>query len=101
MKKTLLVALFAVFSYTATFAQSKNFWSPIGYERAMALGEVKESFSGITDHLFQINTAQLENALTNAPKRANGAEGIVIAIPNLDGIAEHYKVYEESNFAPE
>jgi hypothetical protein len=101
MKKTLFVALFAVLTFTAGYAQSKNFWSAVPHERAVQLGEIKESFDGITDNLFQIDMESLRTALSGAGKRGSGVQGIMIAIPNADGKIEHYRVFEESNFAPE
>lgn len=101
MKKTLLLALFAVFCVTASFAQPKSFWSNISYERAKDLGEVKETFEGITTNLFQVNLSQLKNTLATAPDRFSGGQGIIIAIPNIDGKPEHYRIFEASNFDPE
>jgi hypothetical protein len=101
MKRILLLALVAVFSCAASFAQSKNFWSSIPYERAQTLGEIKQNFEGITENLFQINTEGLKAALANAPQRGSASQGILISIPNLDGKMEHFRVFEASNFEPE
>jgi len=101
MKRKLLVAVFAVLSATAAFAQSKSFWAPVSHERAQSLGEVKETFIGITDNLFQLDAEQLKQVLAAAPQRSAGAVGIIVAIPNADGKMEHYRVFESSNFAPE
>lgn len=101
MRKTLLLAFFAVFTITASFAQSKSFWSDITFERAQALGEVKETFEGITTNLYQVNLSGLTTALADAPERFNGGNGIMVAIPNIEGKLEHYRVFEASNFEPE
>jgi hypothetical protein len=101
MKRILLLTICAVFSGMASFAQSKNFWSSVPYERAKTLGEVKESFEGITENLFQINTEGLKMALADAPDRTSQESGVLIAIPNLDGKMEHFRVFEASNFEPE
>ena len=78
MKKTLLLAIFAVFSLTASFGQSKSFWSNIPYDRAENLGDVKETFEGITTNLFQVNLVGLSAALANAPERFTGGSGVMI-----------------------
>ena len=101
MKKVLLVVLLAVFSTTALFAQSQNFWQEVPYERAQKLGETKESFKGITDNLVEVNIEQLRSVLAGAPDRSSAGAGVIITIPALDGTIEHFRVYEASNFAPE
>jgi len=95
------VALFAVLTTTAVFAQSKSFWTKVPLDRAQSTGKTKESFQGITNNLFQLNIEELKLALENAPDRSSAATGIIIGIPNLDGNIEHFRMYEASNFDPE
>ena len=102
MKKQLLVGMFAVFTFTAGYAQSKSPWTSVAPERAKSLGQVKKAFETANGNLkfVTVDAAQLKAILTNAPQRNSGAAGVLITLPTVSGTTEQFRVFEASNFEP-
>ncbi|KGO90926.1 zinc-dependent metalloprotease [Flavobacterium subsaxonicum] len=102
MKKQLLVGMFAVFTFTAGYAQSKSPWTSIAPEKAKSLGQVKTAFESANGNLkfVTLDAAQLKAILANAPQRNSGAAGVLITLPTVSGTTEQFRVFEASNFEP-
>ncbi|RZJ55754.1 MAG: propanediol utilization protein, partial [Flavobacterium sp.] len=100
MYKKLLIVVLAVFSITGSFGQSKSFWAPVSADKARTAGEIKSLFDGTSGIFFSLDQAALKTALANVSDRESGSS-IIVAIPNLEGKTEHFRVFEYSNFSPE
>ncbi|OYQ35112.1 hypothetical protein CHU92_11065 [Flavobacterium cyanobacteriorum] len=96
MKKLLLIVFFSVF--TATQAQNPNFWTPVSNEKAATISGIKPAYEKVKGKLFTVDAVQLRQLLHTAPERFSGGEGVVIAIPGVDGKAQHFRMFESSNF---
>ena len=102
MKKHFLLCITAVISLTAGYAQSVKSWTPVTADKAAAMGEIKQTFSIAKSNISFVtfNTNQLRTILAAAPQKNSGGKGIVITLPNINGVAEHFVVLEASNFSP-
>ncbi|RYD96282.1 MAG: T9SS type A sorting domain-containing protein [Sphingobacteriales bacterium] len=100
MYKKLLLVVLAVFSATGSFGQSKNFWASVSADKARTAGEIKTLFDGTTGTFFTLDQAGMKAALAGVSDRSSG-NGVIIAVPNLEGKTEHFRVFEYSNFSPE
>jgi len=102
MKKELLVGMLSIFSLTAGYSQTKEFWTAVAPQKANALGQVKKAFelNDGTLKFVSLDATRLRAALASAPTKESGATGVIITIPTLNGTTEHFRVVEASNFAP-
>lgn len=102
MRKTYLLFIMLL-SVAAGYSQQGKYWTVVSQEQATRMGTVSELFKdanpGIT--FVTLDTAGLKAILNTAPQRWSGAQGVVVAIPNVAGNTEHFRIVEASNFAPE
>ncbi len=99
MKKTLLIALFSVFSLSG-IAQTDKYWKAATSVSEVAKNAQRESFPS-DFNLYELNVNAFKQALNNAPDRFSNEKGLVITIPNANGKFERFEVFEASNFEPE
>lgn len=100
MYKKILLAL-TLLTTAGSFAQSSGSWTSITLKQATEKGDVKTQFLNAKGHFFRINLDQFKALLATAPQRSSGQQGIVVALPNTAGETEHFRVSEQSNFAPD
>jgi len=102
MKKQFLLCITAVLSLTAGYAQSVKSWTTVTADKAATMGEIKQTFAIAKSNIsfVTINRDQLKALLATAPQKNSGDKGIVITLPNINGVAEHFVVLEASNFSP-
>ncbi len=99
MKKTLLIALFSVFSLTG-IAQTDKFWKAATSVSEVAKNAQRETFPS-DFNLYELNVNAFKQALNNAPDRFSNEKGLVVTMPNAQGKFERFEVFEASNFEPE
>ena len=96
MKKTLLIAL-ALMAFAQGYSQ--QLWETV--TRSDIRGPVAERVSlPVTSQLYQLNKEALAAALANAPLRGTGAQGIIISLPNADGMLQDFRVFKAPVIAP-
>ena len=103
MKKNLLFCLGSVLAFSLTFAQTDRNWKAVekSIDVKKAKSTTRKSFP--TDfQVFELNLQNLQNSLTNAPKRLSSVQkGIIVSLPNTMGTVERFEVFEFSNFDDE
>ncbi|RYE16477.1 MAG: propanediol utilization protein, partial [Sphingobacteriales bacterium] len=61
---------------------------------------MKTLHDGTTGIFFALDQAALKTVLATVSDRSTG-NGVIVAVPNLEGKTEHFRVFEYSNFSPE
>ncbi|RZJ66866.1 MAG: T9SS type A sorting domain-containing protein [Flavobacterium sp.] len=99
MKYRLLsIALLAMTGFS--FAQQgRQAWKPTIQDPDLQIVGNKTSLTN--PRLFELNTDQLKQAVSQAPKRFSGSNGVIVSLPNPDGNFERFRVTEFSNMDPE
>jgi hypothetical protein len=93
MRKTLSTVV-AVLCLLFAAAQDRNFWSPVA-EARITKDLFANRFRPTAYKLFQLQEASLAAALRGAPSERTvsaPASDFVLAIPNEDGIMQHFRV---------
>lgn len=96
--KLLPVALFAITSFA--FAQQKPLWN---VSTKSDIVKLDSKMQVPTNHLLDLDVASLKASIQNAPERFSDAKtnNTIISLPNESGQMEKFRVYENSNMAPE
>ena len=99
MKKLHLLLIFIGIS---VYAQDSNSWKEISNKTAITKSKNTERETFPNEFkLYDAPIDVLKNSLLSAPNRLTSDQSnVVIAIPNVDGNMEHYKMFEFSNFEP-
>lgn len=101
-KRFLLCVSVAMIGIASGFSQKGNLWTVMDETRAASAGTMSPAFEhargGLT--FLSLNINGLKAALATAPERRSGQQGVVITVPNVNGKAERFKMYEASNFSP-
>lgn len=95
MRKTLSTLVVLLFCLAVT-AQEQNFWSEV-MEARVSRDLFANRFKPAAYKLFQLNEAELTNALRSVPSEKNvsaAASGFILSIPNETGQLERYRVVE-------
>jgi subtilisin-like proprotein convertase family protein len=101
MKKIVLLTLFTVMSFVDMNAQKNDFWTPVNENvTAVAKTAQRESFP-LNFTLYSLNVEAFKSVLLTAPDRFSTDEGVVITMPNSNGVMEQFELFEASNFEPE
>lgn len=100
MKKTLLIAIIAIFFFSHGYGQS--LWNSIPEERLANHEKVDRASTPLKYHLYSLDFEALKGLLANAPSRSNTAvSNLVIEFPNAEGKLEHYRIFEASIMHPD
>ncbi|MBD3581807.1 zinc-dependent metalloprotease [Flavobacterium selenitireducens] len=99
MKKTLLFLALAV--TVGQLSAQKSSWTKVPASKADGRSLIRPVAEGEEQNLYQIDISALRQSLQNVSSRFSSNEGVVVLIPNMDGALERYRVWENSNFAPE
>lgn len=100
MKKKLTLAIIFMLGIVNTFAQNHLFISQKESPNVIKNKIVERQSFPSEFSLVKLDTENLRLILVNAPQRFSGNEGVLINLPNADGLVENYKVTEFSNFDP-
>ena len=95
MKKLLLIALLAIFTFSAGYAQ--NPWKAVTPEKARTAGESKPLYNRLPGKYFVFDAQQMRQTLANATE----THAVTILIPTAEGKMEQFDVREYSNFDAE
>ena len=101
MKKTLLLAL-AFFATTFGFSQTERAWKQVTSQDIKKNINVEREMFPQEFYLMQLDIAVMKQKLTLATDRfSRNAKGVVISLPNTEGVLERFEVFEASNFDAE
>lgn len=95
MKKLLLIALLAIFSFSAGFAQAP--WRAVTPEKARTAGESKPLYDRLPGKYFVLDAQQIRQTLA----AATPTNAVTVMIPTSEGKMEQFNVSEYSNFDAE
>ena len=101
MKKTYLLIALLLFSI-AGFSQTDRAWTPADSNVKASKNTQRLSFPKAFS-LMRLQPEMLRQTLQNAPVRNVSAKqnGVIISLPNIEGLLERYEVVEASNFTAE
>jgi len=96
--KLLSIALLAITSFS--LAQNKqSAWTATNGKANTSVIANKQNLTN--PKLFELNVAELQQELANAPQRfSSGKSNIIVAFPNAEGVLERYRIKESSNMDP-
>ena len=100
MKKTLFLLLLS-FYVASGYSQTNKTWTPATQQNVKPSKNIQRLSFPATVSLYNGNVESLKQILQNAPSRnlSLRQSGVVIALPNTQGIIEKFEVFEASNFA--
>src|ERR1051325_10919941 len=97
MKKTLLILALAA-TVGQLSAQKVTSWKKVAAGKASGLERIRQVAPTEEENLYQVDVNVLRQALRGVGGKFSGKEGVVIQIPNTNGVMERYQVWENSNF---
>ena len=98
MKKTLLLAL-AFFATTFGFSQTERAWKQVTSQDIKKNINVEREMFPQEFYLMQLDIAVMRQTLSLATDRfSRNAKGVIISLPNSEGVLERFEVFEASNF---
>lgn len=100
MKKTLRFSACLLLISSFAFAQSDKSWRRTNEQEIKTYKNVKGREFPQASKYYNLDLSSLKQTLFSAPKVASEST-VIISIPNVDGEMEQYRVWENSNFAPE
>lgn len=100
MKKTLRFSACLLLISSFAFAQSDKSWRRTNEQEIKTYKNVKGREFPQASKYYNLDVSSLRQTLFSAPKVASESN-VIISIPNIDGEMEQYRVWENSNFAPE
>ena len=102
MKRTLLLSVFSLLVFNLGFSQTEKVWSDVTTQGVKKNKNVERESFPQEFKLMQLDAAVLKQVLRNAPDRTlRGVKGVIISLPNSEGVLERFEVFEASNFEPE
>lgn len=93
--KTTLLALLAI-SFTATFAQTGNYWTAIP-NSSISPSSFEKTYKPASYKAFRLDMQEIKKDLSAAPKQGTievSASPVIINLPAADGTIESYRVVE-------
>lgn len=100
MKKTLRFSACLLLISSFAFAQSDKNWKRTTEQEITIFKNEKGRKFPQAAKYYSLNLTSLRQTLFSAPKIASESN-VIVSIPNVDGEMEQYRVWENSNFAPE
>ena len=101
MKKKLLLTVFMLF-ITLGYGQTEKAWAPIQGKSVEKNKNVERDDFPQDFVLMKLDLNLLKTALLNVPNRfSKSRKGIVISLPNSNGVLERFEMFEASNFDAE
>lgn len=102
MKKSLLFTMASLFLATYGHSQTGKLWSSANKSDAVEVSKNAKRASFPDEFsTFQLNLETFRQELASAPKINEKKQGVVVLIPNVNGVMERFEIFESSNFAPE
>lgn len=101
MKKTLSLILLACLFFASSFAQSGKEWQSISLTEANLLPNLKGRTFPSDSKFYRLDLANLRSTLFSAPEVRTKESSVIVSIPNQSGNLEKFRIWEDSNFAPE
>ncbi|MFT6637695.1 MAG: subtilisin-like proprotein convertase family protein [Flavobacterium sp.] len=102
MKKTLLLSVFSLLVFNLGFSQTERAWSQVTSQNIKKNKNVERESFPQEFKLMQLDASILRQTLRNAPDRTSRASrGVIISLPNTEGVLERFEVFEASNFEAE
>ena len=102
MKKTLLLTVFSLLVFNLGFSQTEKAWSQVASQNIKKNKNVERESFPQDFKLMQLDISILRQVLRTAPDRSSGAtKGVIISLPNAQGVLERFEVFEASNFEAE
>ena len=99
MKRFSLFTITILFFALQSFAQQNNFWSEHGFG-IMNVGKASTRTNFPANYkLFDANLSAMKEYLISS--LTTNPDGIILALPNADGLIEEFELTEASNFEPE
>ncbi|MEI7508536.1 MAG: reprolysin-like metallopeptidase [Flavobacterium sp.] len=101
MKRNLLVTILTVLSISRAYSQNDRLWTAAKNQNIVVSKNVKRlSFPNKFD-LYSLNFDVLKQLLYTAPDRFLTNKGVIISLPNTNGVLERFEMLEASNFDSE
>lgn len=100
MKKTLRFSACLLLISSFGFAQNSKSWTKVNEQEIRVVKDAKGREFPQSSKYFRLDVASMRQTLFSAPKLSQESN-VIISIPNVDGEMEQYKIWENSNFAPE
>ncbi|NHN27353.1 T9SS type A sorting domain-containing protein [Flavobacterium jejuense] len=101
MKRILLIFAFYLFASNTSMCQTNGVWSKVKNENFKKNKAVERQSFPMSYKLMQLNIDALRQTLSNAPDRfSKNSNGVVISLPNSEGVLEQFEMFEASNFEP-
>jgi hypothetical protein len=98
MKRLSLFTITILFISLQTFAQQNNFWTEHGLG-ILNVGKAATRTNFPANYkLFDANLSAMQEYLTTSLR--NNPAGIILSLPNADGLIEEFELTEASNFEP-
>ncbi|WP_430399553.1 reprolysin-like metallopeptidase [Flavobacterium sp.] len=99
MKKTLLLSVFSFLVFNLGFSQTEKAWSKVTSRDIKKNINVERETFPQEFKLMQLNVSILKQTLSSASDRfSRNAKGVIISLPNAEGVLERFEVFEASNF---
>lgn len=99
MKKTLLLSVFSLLVFNLGFSQTEKAWSKVTSRDIKKNINVERETFPQEFKLMQLNVSILKQTLSSASDRfSRNAKGVIISLPNAEGVLERFEVFEASNF---
>lgn len=99
MKKNLLLIAFSVFMINLGFSQTDKAWSKVTTQNISKNKYVERETFPKQFSLMKLNLPVIKQVLNSATDRfSNNAKGVIISLPNAEGVLERFEVFEASNF---
>ncbi|WP_320815991.1 reprolysin-like metallopeptidase [Flavobacterium sp.] len=99
MNKKLLFTIFSLLVFNLGFSQTEKAWSQVkSQDIKKNINVERESFPQ-EFKLMQLNVSTMKQALASATDRfSRNSKGVIISLPNAEGVLERFEVFEASNF---
>lgn len=102
MKKTFLLTIAAVFFAFNAHGQKNTPWTNAQKSEAAALSKNTERITFPEEFsTVRLNLESFRQSLHGAPNVTSSKSGIVLSVPNSQGVLERFEVFESTNFTPE
>lgn len=101
MKTKLQLILLLGINSLCAFSQSDKFWSGISKTEINEAANLKAKTFPTNSKYYKLNLESLKTVLLTAPEVISNTGNVIITIPGMSGKPEQFRIWEDSNFAPE